>query len=288
MSTFRGLILRHDWVLRRPWRESSFAICRQERVCAKRRNAIVDMESVMEQAEAYLLSEGFSRSGHIFHRRRFTGDINAKIGGISFRFEYGFRTCWLLATVKFPHLIELLTEVRPFAYKTELAWRVPDYGSHLSCMLRLVDLCPTVPPPLPSGMLWRYDGRLSRARTVSAQCLARVMVDLAQQYALPALDERCNLMSIAQASDQPGYRSSGIAGAWPLAARVALGDFEGAARAFGSNPYSLGADKGRFEAGKAWLLGKGVAVASVNWSNAEADRPYSPLDHAWLTGELLP
>lgn len=257
-------------------------------MCAKRRNAIVEIEPLLEVAEACLLPHGFSRSGHLFHRHRLTGDIHAKIEGISFRFEYGFRTCWLLATVKFPHLIELLAEVRPFAYKRELAWRVPDYGSHLSCMLRLVDLCPTVPPPLPDGIGWRYDGRLSRARTVSAQCLGRVMVDLVQQYALPALDERFNIGNIAAASNQHGYRRSGIAGAWPLAARVALGDFEGAARAFRSNPCSLGADKGRFEAGKAWLLAKGVAVASIDWSNAEADRPYSPLDHAWLTGELLP
>jgi hypothetical protein len=253
----------------------------------KRRNAIAEIESVVPGVEACLSALGFIRAEHLFYRRVSDGDVAAKIEGISLRFEYGFRTCWLHATAKFPGLIELLGEVRPFAYQKELAWRAPDYASHVCCMLRLTDLDPVLCTALPNGMRWREDGRLQRARSVSAETLGRVMLDLVQGYAVPALTDRLTLTAVAAACDSPAYPSSGIAGAWSLAARVALNDKAGAARAFQLHPYSLGSDKARFSAAKEWLISKGVDVASTKWSQADADLSNSIHAQAWLSGSLL-
>ncbi len=251
----------------------------------KRRNAISEIDSVVPAVEAYLSALGFIRAGHLFHRCTAEVDVAAKVEGISLQFEYGFRTCWLYATAKFPRLIELLGEVRPFAYKKELAWRAPDYASHVCCMLRLTDLDPMLSAILPNGMRWREDGRLHRARSVSAEALGQAMLDLVRGCAVPALMDRLTLTAVA--CDLPAYSSSGIAGAWPLAARVALNDNVGAARAFQLHPYSLGSDESRFTAAKEWLLSKGVDVSSANWSQVDADLSNTIYTKAWLSGPQL-
>lgn len=252
-----------------------------------RRSTIKSIDEVVPDVERCLSSAGFTRAGHLFHRSIANGGVSDRIEGVSLRFEYGFRTCWLWVSVKFPGLIQLLGEVRPFAYRGELAWHVPDYASHLCCVLRIADMAPMLLASLPSGMRVRDDGRLQRARSVPAATLGRVMLDLVQGYALPALDNRLTLNAVAAASDLPGYPDCGIAGAWPLAARIALHDKEGAARAFCTHPYSLGADLSRFSVAREWLLSKGVDVASVKWVRADAELSDSRHANAWLSGELV-
>lgn len=252
-----------------------------------RRGAIQSIDEVIPDVERKLVSAGFVRTGDLFHRNITAGDVTDRIEGVSLRFEYGFRTCWLRVTVKYPRLLELLAEVRPFAYRRELAWAVPDFASHLCSVLRTGDLTPELSASLPTGMRVRDDGRLQRARSVPAATLGRVMLDLVEGYALPALQQRLTLNAVAAACDLPGYPDCGIAGAWPLAARIALDDKEGAARAFRSHPYSLGSDLSRFCAGREWLLGKDVEVASVKWVQADAERSNSRDGNAWLSGESL-
>jgi hypothetical protein len=74
----------------------------------KRRNAVTDFEAAAGSSVAYLASLGFTRSGHLFHRRSNPREMADKIEGIALCFAYGFRTCWLHATVKFPGLVGLL------------------------------------------------------------------------------------------------------------------------------------------------------------------------------------
>lgn len=253
----------------------------------KRRNAVTDFDAAAGSSMAYLASLGFSRSGHLFHRRSHAGEVADKIDGIALCFEYGFRTCWLHATVKFPGLIGLLSEVRPFAYPRTLAARVPDHGSHLCCLHRLVDLRTGGPLQLPEGIHVRDDGRLQRARSVDGDTLQRVMLGLVQDLAVPALEHRLTLAAVAAASDRPGYEHSGIAGAWPLAARLALRDLEGAARAFRRHPHCLGKDERRFAAAKQWLIGRGVDVGAAEWVASEHERPFGARNEGWLSGELV-
>ena len=253
----------------------------------KRRNAVTDFESAAGSSAAYLASLGFTRSGRLFHRRSHAGEVADKIEGIALCFEYGFRTCWLHASVKFPALVGLLSEVRPFAYRREQAARVPDHESHLCCLHRLVDLRTDEPLHLPAGIRERDDGRLQRARPVNGDTLQRVMLDLARDLALPALERRLTLAAVAAAADRPGYEHSGIAGAWPLAARLALQDLEGAARAFRCHPHSLGQDAQRFAAAKQWLIGRGVDVAAVEWRPSNHEPPFVRRNEAWLSGTLL-
>ena len=252
-----------------------------------RRNAIDSAEAVVAPVEALLRPLGFTRSGSLFLRRQVDHGVDARIEGISLRFEYGFRTCWLHVTVKYPALIELLNEVRAFAYAREHAWRGPDFNTHLACRLRLEDFRPQV-GSLPEGLGWRYDSRLRRARPVPAEVLGGFLHDLVQAHALPALSGRLGLEAVAAASERPGYADSGIAGAWSLAAHLLLGDLPGAGRAFDRHPYSLGADRRRFDTAQAWLLDRGVDVAHVRWAPSEAqlDPPWN--QPSWLTGALLP
>ncbi|SEK34517.1 hypothetical protein SAMN05216359_101502 [Roseateles sp. YR242] len=254
---------------------------------SRRFNAIREMDAVLPAIEAVLLPLGFVRADNVFHRRS-DADVLPRVEAVTLGLAYGFRTCWLHVTVKVPALIELLSAVRPFAYSKALAWQVPDYASHVACMLRLSELGAAGAAPLPDGIRWREDGRLQRARRVTAETLGATMASLVEHYALPALRDRLTLRGLAAAADTPGYERSGVAGAWPLAARLALGDVAGAERAFRAHPYSLGSDRARVATAKAWLKGCGVAVGDVAWSQEAADVG-DPWDaRAWLTGELLP
>lgn len=251
------------------------------------RNSIQDIESVITEIEPYLTSQGFDRSNHLFHRCRREGEISTTIEGISLRFEYGFRKCWVSVTAKYPALVELLSEVRPFAYIKTMAWKVPDFASHVTAIVRLTGVSPSsslIPYP---GLRWSEDGTLRRARSVSGEHLGRVLFDTVKLSALPALEKRLSLGAVAAVANNPRYPKTGIAGAWPLAARIALGDIEGAAQAFFSHPYSLGADEVRFNNAKEWLLSKGVAVAGVNFSQTGADSSGSPYTTPWLNGQFI-
>ncbi|UXH76763.1 hypothetical protein [Roseateles amylovorans] len=253
---------------------------------ARRFNAIADLDTALAEVDAVLLPLGFERIEHVYHRRS-DDDLLPRLQAVTLGFAYGFRTCWLQVTVKVPTLVELLSQVRPFAYAKAHAWRVPDYASHLACMLRLSDLPGAVGSPLPPGLQWREDGRLQRARWVTAQTLGATLAGLIQQQALPALAQRLTLHGLAAAADAPGFERSGIAGAWALAARLALGDLEGAARAFRAHPCALGADRARFAAATRWLRGCGVDVDDLAWPQPIA-ATQDPWDsQPWLSGDLV-
>lgn len=252
----------------------------------RRRNAIRQIDTVLPTIDALLLPRGFARAGNVYYRRS-EADVFPKLEAVTVSFEYGFRTCWLQATVKVPALIELLSDVRPFAYAKSHAWQVPDHASHLACMLRLFELTGTARAPLPAGIHWRDDGRLQRSRPVPAETLGAAMAAVIEAHALPALEHRLTIDGLAAAADQPEYARSGIGGAWSLAARLALGDIDGAERAFRTHPYSLGPDPMRFAAAKAWLRGCGVDVSDVAWSAAAADASDPIEARAWLTGDAL-
>jgi len=252
----------------------------------RRFNAIRRADEVFEPIDAALRPLGFTRTENVYHRHS-DHDVFPGVEAVTFGFAYGFRTCWMHTTVKIPALIELLAEVRPFAYDKTLAWRVPDHASHVACMLRLSEMAGTADEPLPEGLHWRDDGRLQRSRRVPAAVLGNTLAALARRFALPALRERLTLRRLAAAADAPGYGQSGIAGAWPLAARLALGDLEGAAQAFRAHPYALGSDRMRFMTAKAWLQGCGLALDDVAWNAAAAEAADPWEARAWLTGELV-
>ncbi|TXD76814.1 hypothetical protein FUT87_22030 [Mitsuaria sp. TWR114] len=81
----------------------------------RRFNAIRRVDEVYEPIDAALLPLGFTRTGNVYHRQS-EHDVFPGIEAVTFGFDYGFRTCWMHTTVKIPALIELLAEVRPFAY----------------------------------------------------------------------------------------------------------------------------------------------------------------------------
>lgn len=226
-----------------------------------------DFDTILEATDALLAPHGFARDAEsvipIYFRFIRDAGIASRIEGLSLRFEYGFRTNWLWATVKFPELLILLSEVRPFTYLRTHAWTAPDYASHVAARVSLEQLGAVQGFDPPAGIRWGADGRLRRARSVAAETLGSVMEELVRTYALPAFGELLSLPGIARAADHPDYAGSGIGGAWSLAARIALGDLPGAAQAFRTNPYCLGLDRKRFESGKSWLLGKGIGVADV-------------------------
>lgn len=253
---------------------------------ARRFNAIQKIEDVWPFIEAVLLPLGFARTGNVFHRRSDT-DLLPRLEGITLGLEYGCRTCWLHTTVKIPALIELLQSVRPFAYRKERAWTVPDHASHIACMLRLSEMPGTASMPLPEGIQWRDDGRLQRRRRVTAETLGVTLAALIEQHALPTFENRLTLGGLAAAADSPGYEASGIGGVWALAARLALGDSAGAERAFRAHSYSLGPDAARFTDAKKWLMGQGVEVGDVLWSReaSEVSDPWQ--SRAWMNGELV-
>lgn len=252
---------------------------------SRRFNAIRHADDVWSSIEAVLLPLGFVRAGHVFHRRTDT-DLLPRLEAITVSLEYGFRTCWLHATVKVPALIELLHGVREFAYRPELAWQVPDHASHLACMVRMSEMG-AVGTPLPEGVAWREDGRLQRRRQTPGPVLGEALAAIVREHALPLFARRLTLHGLAAAADSPAYPTSGLGGAWPLAARLAMGDQDGAARAFRAHPYSLGKDHLRVWAAKAWLARQGVDVDEVRWSAdaAEASNPWQA--QAWLNGEVV-
>ena len=231
---------------------------------SRRFNAIRQSEEVWPAIEAVLLPLGFTRTGHVFHRRSET-DLLPRLEALAFQLEYGFRTCWMHATVKVPALIAQLHGVREFAYRPELAWRVPDHASHVACMVRMSEMG-AVGSPLPEGINWREDGRLQRRRRTTGAVLGEAFAAITREYALPLFERRLTVQGLAAAADSAAYPTSGLGGAWPLAARLALHDLVGAENAFRAHPYSLGEDRGRFEAAKAWLVRQGVSVSDVAWS----------------------
>jgi len=253
----------------------------------RRFNAIQQIDEVLGPIEDALLPLGFTRCDNVFHRRS-DRDLLPRVEAVTFGLAYGLRTCWMHTTVKIPALVALLAKVRSSAYKEVHAWRVPDYAGHVACMLRLSELDGAQRSPLPDGLHWRHDGRLQRARSVPAPVLVSTMVELVHRWSLPALQQRLTLQRLADAARSTGYPRSGIAGAWPLAARLALGDLGGAAQAFRLHPYSLGSDRVRFTAAKAWLQSHGLDVSDVSWNAADADASTPWQSRAWLTGELLP
>ncbi|NKI97318.1 hypothetical protein [Rhizobacter sp. SG703] len=252
---------------------------------SRRFNAIRQSDEVWPAIEAVLLPLGFVRTGHVFHRRSDT-DLVPRLEAMAFRFEYNFRTCWMHATVKMPAFIELLHGVREFAYRPELAWQVPDHASHVACMVRMSEMG-AQGSPLHEGVCWREDGRLQRRRRTPGAVLGEAFASIAREYALPLFDRRLTVQGLAGAADSPAYPKSGVGGAWSLAARLALRDLDGAARAFRAHPYSLGDDFSRVAAAKAWLMRQGVEVSDVMWSADAADAAYHWQAQAWLNGEVV-
>lgn len=251
-----------------------------------RRNAIRDPGPVFERIDAVLLPQGFSRVDNVYHRRA-DQDVHPRVEAITLGFAYGFRTCWMHTTVKIPALIELLASARGSSYREANAWRVPAPAALVACMLRLSELEGARQLPLPAGLHWRHDGRWQRARTMPAQTLGETLALFAERLALPALRQRLTLDRIAAAADASGYAASGAAGAWPLLARLALGDVQGAAAAFRRHPYALGSSRAEVISAKAWLRGCGVEVEDVPWSAAAANAADPITARRWLTGELV-
>ena len=252
---------------------------------SRRFNAIRQADEVWPAIEAVLLPLGFTRTGHVFHRRSDT-DLLPRLEAIPIKFEYGFRTCWMHATVKVPALIELLHGVREFAYRPELGWRVPDHASHVACMVRMSEMG-AMDSPLPDGLSWREDGRLQRRRQTTATVLGEAFAAIVREHALPLFERRLTLQGLAAAADSPGYPTSGVGGAWPLAARLVLGELDGAAQAFRAHPHSLGDGRFRFAAAKAWLMRQGVDVGDVTWSADTTERANPWQTQAWLNGEVV-
>ncbi|MBB3196838.1 hypothetical protein [Roseateles terrae] len=248
-------------------------------------NAIRQVDVLWPALESALQPLGFARIGNVFHRRT-DDDLLPRLEAITFGFEYGCRTCWMQATVKVPALIQLLHGVREFAYRPELAWRVPDFASHLACMVRLSEMG-AVGRPLPEGLSWGYDGRLRRARPVPAEVLAETLATLAKDHAWPLFDRPLTLQGLAAAADAPAYATSGAGGGWPLAARLALNDLDGAEQAFRRHPYSLGNTRSRLTAAKDWLWRQGVDVRDVSWSLEAAEISHPLEAKAWLAGSLV-
>ncbi|MCG6118873.1 MAG: hypothetical protein MEQ07_11890 [Aquimonas sp.] len=104
---------------------------------------------------------------------------------------------------------------------------------------------------------------------------------------LPALDTRLTLARVVAAVERDAYSTCGIAGAWPLAARLLLGDAHGAALAFARQPRALGRDERRFEAGRAWLQGKGLDVSHLQWPPQSWDDAFDRHGQVCLHGDLI-
>ncbi len=251
----------------------------------RRFNAINHADEVWPALDALLLPLGFTRTERVFHRRT-DNDLVPRLEAMTFQFEYGFRTCWMHATVKVPALIERLHAVRPFAYRPELAWQVPDHASHVACMVRMSEMG-GVGSRLPPGISWRPDGRLQRRRRTPGSVLGEAFAAITHDHALPLFERRLTLQGLAAAADSPAYATSGLGGAWPLAARLMLNDLDGAASAFRTHPYALGDDRSRLAAAKTWLLQQGVDVSDVRWSAEAAESAHPWQAQAWLNGAVV-
>jgi hypothetical protein len=244
-------------------------------------------EDVLAALEPGLAAQGFTRHRQRFHRSRGLGVGDARVEGIALEFGADQRQVQLYVTVKFPALIELLHEVRPFTYQAARAWAVPDFASHTACCLWIPDL-PRVPAALlPPYVRQREDGHLRRSRASPVASTVGVLMHLIEAGALPALDTRLTLERVAAAAERHAYRVCGIAGAWPLAARLLLGDVQGAGRAFARQPRALGRDQQRFQAGCAWLQRKGLDLAPLQWPPLTAHDPFDRKGEVSLHGDLV-
>lgn len=253
-----------------------------------RRNKGREIQSeVLDALEPWLAGHGFARHEWLFHRTRFVGTREARVERISLGSGAGNRDVQLYFSVKFPALIELLHEVRPFTYDPKTAWAVPDYSSHTACCLWIPNL-PRPPATLfPPGARQRADGHLRRSRTSPSASTSRVLMHFIEDGVLPAFDTRLTLERVAAAAERDAYSTCGIAGAWPLAARMLLGDLQGAAFAFSRQPRALGRDQQRFEAGRAWLQGKGLDLTRLQWPSLSWDDSFDRHGQFCLHGDLV-
>jgi hypothetical protein len=253
----------------------------------RKRGAFRNEDVVLDALEPWLAAAGFYRSGHLFHRGRDSGATHERIEAIAVCLGTSCRTVWLHVSTKFPAAIELLSEVRPFTFRREHARSVPGYISDLACQLQLRHFPRLSEDALAPGVRQRHDGRLQRQRTSPAEVITAILQQLINTCALPAFEQRLSLERVAQAAEQPGFRKLNHAACWPIAARLLLGDAEGAGRAFAANPLALARNEREFDAAKRWLRGKGADVDDCTWSAKSAARVWEIPRPCWLDGELV-
>lgn len=253
----------------------------------RKRGAFRNEDVVLDALEPWLAEAGFDRSGRLFHRFRNSGAPHDRIEAVAVCLGNSCRTVWLHVSTKFPAAIELLSEVRPFTFRREHARSVPGYLSDLACQLQLRHFPRLSEDALALGLRQRHDGRLQRQRTSPAEVITEILQRLIEAYALPAFEQRLTLERVAQAAEQPGFRQLDHAACWPIAARLLLGDLDGAGRAFAVNPLALARNEREFDAAKRWLRGKGAYVGDCAWSAKSAARVWAIPRPYWLDGELV-
>jgi hypothetical protein len=253
----------------------------------RKRGAFRNEDVVLDALEPRLAAAGFDRSGHLFHRTRNSGEVDERIEAIAVRLGNSCRTVWVHVSTRFPAAIELLSEVRPFTFRREHARSVPGFLSDLACQLQLRHFPRLSEDALAEGVWQRHDGRLQRRRTSPAEVITAILQQLIEAYALPAFEQRLTLEHVAQAAEQQGFRTLSHAASWPIAARLLLGDIEGAGRAFAANPLALARNEREFDAAKCWLQGKGASVDGCEWSAQSAARVWELRQPYWLDGELV-
>jgi hypothetical protein len=253
----------------------------------RKRGAFRNEDVVLDALEPWLAAAGFDRSGHLFHRGRDSGATHERIEAIAVCLGTSCRTVWLHVSTKFPAAIELLSEVRPFTFRREHARSVPGYISDLACQLQLRHFPRLSEDALAPGVRQRHDGRLQRRRTSPSEVITAILLRLIEAHALPAFAQRLTLERVAQAAEQPGFCKLNHAASWPIAARLLLGDVEGAGRAFARNPLALARNEREFDAAKCWLQGKGANLDGCAWSAQRAARVWELRQPYWLDGELV-
>lgn len=253
----------------------------------RKRGAFRNEDVVLDALEPWLAAADFDRSGHLFHRARNSGESDERIEAVAVCLGNSCRTVWLHVSTKFPAAIELLSEVRPFTFQRAHARRVPGYLSDLACQLQLRHFPRLSEDALAAGVRQRHDGRLQRRRTSPAEVITAILLRLIEAHALPAFAQRLTPERVAQAAEQPGFCRLNHAASWPIAARMLLGDVEGAGRAFARNPLALARNEREFDAAKCWLQGKGANLDGCAWSAQSAARVWELRQPYWLDGELV-
>ncbi|WP_395793599.1 hypothetical protein [Aquimonas sp.] len=253
----------------------------------RKRGAFRNEDVVLDALEPWLAAAGFDRSGHLFHRCRDSGTTHERIEAVAVCLGNSCRTVWLHVSTKFPAAIELLSEVRPFTFQRAHARSVPGYLSDLACQLQLRHFPRLSDEALAPGVRQRHDGRLQRQRTSAAEVITTVLQQLTAACALPAFEQRLTLERVAQVAEHPGYGDLYHAACWPIAARLLLGDVEGAGRAFAANPLALARNESEFDTAMCWLRGKGADVDDCAWSAQSAARVWELPQPYWLDGELV-